>query len=173
MSRAILYVFLLVSVLLIGGCKSKASDQDSIADNDLETIIMSADSVDDGGDDDDNFSLYEERSLSPAIVYSDDSIVYVYADMNKDFRMFGYARPDTTSQKMILYSIFTSDVEDNPFDCPFGAYYETNGLTNGKLRIVSKDDPQFIKVEVSGIDLPNDTVSNTVYFLKNLIQFKD
>lgn len=173
--RSVLFLLLLSPLLL--ACRSNTADAGIEITEANDSVPQVTDSlVADGNADveaDADLSEEEEEHSSPAVVYSDDDIIYVYADMRQDFRMFGYAEPDTTSRKMILYSIFTYDVESNPYHCPFGAYYETNGLMNGKLRIISKDDPQFIKAEILDIDIPGNTSSNIVYFLKGLISFKD
>ena len=55
------------------------------------------------------FSLYMDK-------YDDTPLIY------------GYKLPDSKSEKMICFSSFTTDVENNPYKCVLGAYYETDGL---------------------------------------------
>ncbi|MBI1226025.1 MAG: hypothetical protein GC192_12385 [Bacteroidetes bacterium] len=62
-----------------------------------------------------------------------DSTVFLFANMKRDHRIFGYEQPDTSSRKMFLLSIFTDEVEGNPFGCPFGAYYETSKMEDMAL----------------------------------------
>ena len=42
--------------------------------------------------------------------------------------IYGYKLPDLKSEKMICFSSFTSDVNNNPHKCVLGAYYETGDL---------------------------------------------
>lgn len=58
---------------------------------------------------DKSFSLYMDK-------YDDTPLIY------------GYKLPDLKSEKMICFSSFTSDVDNNPHKCVLGAYYETDGL---------------------------------------------
>ena len=56
--------------------------------------------------------------------YIQDSMLYLDANMRKDHRIFGYSQPDTLSERLFLLSIFTNDIEKNPFELPLGAHYE-------------------------------------------------
>ncbi len=63
---------------------------------------------------------------------------YLTANIKQDHKIFGYALPDVKSKKLILFSVFTNDVKDNPYKLPLGAYYETSNLQEGdKIRFVS------------------------------------
>jgi hypothetical protein len=42
--------------------------------------------------------------------------------------IYGYKLPDLKSEKMICFSSFTSDVDNNPHKCVLGAYYVTGDL---------------------------------------------
>lgn len=42
--------------------------------------------------------------------------------------IFGYDEPNVNSEKVICFSSFTKDVENNPHKCIMGAYYETGDL---------------------------------------------
>jgi hypothetical protein len=42
--------------------------------------------------------------------------------------IYGYILPDIKSEKLICFSSFTSDVDNNPHKCVLGAYYETGDL---------------------------------------------
>lgn len=41
---------------------------------------------------------------------------------------YGYETASTNSQKMICFSSFTADVENNPHKCSLGAYYTTDEI---------------------------------------------
>lgn len=85
---------------------------------------------------------YGHRNI-PRISYSDSSIT-LYSDIRSDHRFFGYEKPDVSSKRLILFSIFTNDVENNPFNCRYGAFYETSGMNPKQLRYVSRSK-NFIK----------------------------
>jgi len=89
------------------------------------------------------------------------------ANMKLDHRIFGYSKPNTQSKKLLLLSIFTNDVENNPFKCELGAYYDTNRMENMDLKFI-----QSIKdfVEVTVFDHNSNKVT-TVYFEKRFIEF--
>lgn len=59
--------------------------------------------------------------------------VSIFAKMEFDHRIFGYEKPDKSSRKLIFFSIFTNDVENNPFSCKYGSFYDTSGLKDIKL----------------------------------------
>ncbi len=83
--------------------------------------------------------------------------------MKKDHRFFGYEKPDTTSKRVILFSIFTSDVDGNPFDMELGSHYDTNSIEDFTLKFLS-DDGQFSKIEATG--------KNQIIYIENKwIQF--
>ena len=67
--------------------------------------------------------------VNKASISIKDSSISINANKFRDHRIFGYARPDTSSGKLILFSIFTTDVANNPFQCPLGAYYDDAGLS--------------------------------------------
>lgn len=68
------------------------------------------------------------------------------ANIREDHQIFGYAAATSRSKRLILFSVFTNDVKDNPYHCPLGAYYETSDLKSGDdIRFVS-EGPTFIKL---------------------------
>ena len=81
-----------------------------------------------------------------------DSSFGVYTDpenYNLEHRFFGYEKPDTTSIKLIVYSAFTDDIENNPHQCSLGAYYSTdmNDLEfDGVIKFISEDE-NFVKMK--------------------------
>ena len=85
----------------------------------------------------------------------------------QDYRIFGYEKPDSNSRRMILISIFTKDVEGNPFDCPFGAYYDTYALKTTQqmeLKYLSTEGA-FIKAAI----VKNDQQLQEVYIARKWI----
>jgi len=68
------------------------------------------------------------------------------ANIREDHQIFGYAAPDIHAKKLILFSVFTNDVKDNPYYCPLGAYYQTSDLPAGDdIRFVSASNG-FVKL---------------------------
>lgn len=104
--------------------------------------------------------------LGQATVSQRDSSIILTANMKLDHKIFGYDKSDRNSQKIILISIFTNDVEGNPFKCPSGAYYQTSDMTNMELKYVSTE-MQYIKANV----IKTDNIQRTVYFDKKWIKF--
>jgi hypothetical protein len=86
--------------------------------------------------------------INKAYISKSDSSIFVVQNKYRDHRIFGYERPDIHSRKMILISIFTKDVEGNPFQCPLGAYYSSGSMENIDLKYVSTG-AGFIKANVS------------------------
>ncbi len=67
--------------------------------------------------------------------------------------IFGYELPDIKSKKLICFSSSTKDIDNNPYKCQLGSYYETGSLvieyitTEGnfvKLKFKSKDKAESI-----------------------------
>ena len=97
-----------------------------------------------------------------------DSSFYLHADIKRDHRIFGYAQPDTNSEKMILFSVFTDEVQNNPLKCKYGAYYEINtGNQNFSLKYSGKKY-EFIVAELT--DSLNK--KRDIYFKKKWIEIE-
>jgi hypothetical protein len=96
-----------------------------------------------------------------------DSTISLTANIRKDHRIFGYSEPNIKSQRLLLLSVFTNDVENNPFDCKLGSYYQTSGMDGISLKYAGKVG-NFIKA------IANDKSNNqtVLYFEKKWIQFK-
>jgi uncharacterized protein YecT (DUF1311 family) len=92
--------------------------------------------------------------------------VSIFAKMELDHRIFGYEKPDKSSKKLIFFSIFTNDVENNPFNCKYGSYYDTSGLKDMKLIYKSTID-NFIEIEI----LKNGESIDKVYMDKKWFEF--
>jgi hypothetical protein len=115
-----------------------------------------------------NSIVVNEDYIQKATVSKSDSSIWLTANMKLDHRIFGFGKPDTTSRKMILISIFTNDVEGNPFKCPFGSYYQTSDFNNMELKYVSTEG-SFIKANI----FKNDSLQGSVYIDKKWIEFEE
>jgi len=51
-----------------------------------------------------------------------------------DYVAFGYKNPNINSEKLFLLSIFTKDVENNPYQCKYGAYYNPSDFDGLNLK---------------------------------------
>jgi hypothetical protein len=58
--------------------------------------------------------------------------------------IFGYDEPDVKSEKVICFSSFTEDVENNPHKCIMGAYYETGEFVFEYVEIIG----EFVKLKM-------------------------
>ena len=102
-----------------------------------------------------------------AVVSKSDSIISITANIRRDYRIFGYKKPDTSSKKLILFSVFTNDVENNLFKCPYGSYYQTSSMQNMKIKFLAKNG-LFIKAAI----IKDNATSEIIYFLKKWIDFE-
>jgi hypothetical protein len=94
-------------------------------------------------------------------------LIQLTANMRQDHRIFGYSKPDTQSERLLLLSVFTSDVENNPFGCKLGAYYDTSGMEEGlSLKYISTTGDF-----VQAVYLDKLKQSTTVFFEKKWIAF--
>ncbi|QGW28681.1 hypothetical protein [Phnomibacter ginsenosidimutans] len=117
-----------------------------------------------------NNSIVDSKdSITKAFVFlkDGDSTIYLIANIKKDHRIFGYASPDVKSERLLLLSVFTNDVENNPFGCRLGAYYDTNGMNELTLKYNSTTG-NFIKA--TAIDKANN--STTIFIEKKWIEFE-
>lgn len=109
----------------------------------------------------------ESQNMGKAYIDKEGS-VWVTANMKKDHRIFGYKVKDTHSEKMILFSIFTNEVENNPFGCNYGAFYDTNGLTDLKLKYIATEN-DYLKMEI----VKDGKAIDEVYMLKKWFEFEE
>ncbi len=96
-----------------------------------------------------------------------DSTIKLTSNIRQDHRIFGYAKPDNKSERLLLLSVFTDDVENNPFQCKLGAFYETSGMNDLTLMYLSATG-NFVKATAR--DKTNK--STTIYFEKNWIEIE-
>lgn len=117
-------------------------------------------------------SVLESDEVTKAYVNltSRDSTIRLHSNIHIDHRFFGYEQADTHAKKLLLFSIFTDDVEHNPFQLKLGAYYDTSGLESKGLKLKYaglKGD----FVEAKFIDATDIPLCN-VYFEKKWIEIE-
>ncbi|MBC8984959.1 hypothetical protein H9X96_04130 [Pedobacter sp. N36a] len=106
--------------------------------------------------------------IQKAIVYRRDSSLNIFGNIRADYRIFGYQKADTNSRKLLLVSVFTSDVKDNPYRCEYGAYYSSSDIENTRLKYVRKTG-DFIEANL----IKNGVILTPIFFQKNWVEFKD
>ena len=109
-----------------------------------------------------------EEAMQRAVISKRDSIFHVQSNIRADYRIIGYASPDTNAKKMVLFSVFTSDVKDNPFNCPYGSYYDSAQRDELIIKYVGEQE-SFIEANISG----NGKKPATVYFEKKWVEFDE
>ena len=107
-------------------------------------------------------SFIAVRSRAQTKGYADRSTkeFFLTGNIKYDDKIFGYTSPDTNSKKLILFSVFTNDVKDNP-------YYETSNLKDG-------DKIEFVSVTKSFINLKYISSDKTIanfYTERKYIEF--
>jgi hypothetical protein len=80
----------------------------------------------------------------PSINKTDKSFSLYMDKYDETPLIYGYKLPDLKSEKMICFSSFTSDVDNNPHKCILGAYYETGDLNIEYITI----EGNFVKLTV-------------------------
>ena len=110
-----------------------------------------------------------EAFFQKAMINLSDSSLTVYGDIKADYRIFGYQKSDTNSRKMILFSVFTSDVEKNPYKCPFGAYYSSGAMQDTKIKYVRKAGA-FVEAHLIK---DTDIKPTAIYILKDWVEFEE
>ncbi|WP_222536881.1 hypothetical protein [Pedobacter polysacchareus] len=109
-----------------------------------------------------------EEFIQKAIIYRSDSSLNIFGNIRADYKIFGYQKPDTNSRKLLLVSVFTSDVKDNPYRCEYGAYYSSNEMENTRLKYVRKSG-DFIEANL----IKDEVILTPIFFHKNWVEFKD
>ena len=110
-----------------------------------------------------------EEFFQKAIIDLNDSSFTVYQNIRADYRIFGYQKPDTNARKMILFSVFTSDVENNPYNCSFGSYYYSGALQDTKIKYI-KNQGSFVETHLIK---KNSALPTPIYFLKDWVEFEE
>jgi len=109
-----------------------------------------------------------QDNLLKAVVSRSDSLIWIRGDIKKDYRIFGYQSPSTKSKPLILFSVFTRDVTDNPYNCKYGAYYSTSDLAFEDTRIKFRGfDGKFALAQF----IIEGNVADTFYFERKWLTF--
>lgn len=109
-----------------------------------------------------------EEFFQKAVIDLRDSSLNVYQNIRADYRIFGYQKPDTNSKKVIFFSVFTSDVENNPYQCVYGSYYHSGAMADTKIKYV-KNNGNFVEAHLIK---ENQILPAPIYFLKNWVEFE-
>lgn len=92
---------------------------------------------------------YVENSdeFNKFFMYDDDHTMSLklVSHMTSRHRILCYDSPSLTANPILLYSIYTSDVQNNPFGFEFGAYYDEIG-PDSKMYFLGFDG-DFVKAE--------------------------
>ena len=93
--------------------------------------------------------LKSDTNSTKLLIDKTDSIASLFANMQSDHNFFGYSQPDSNSTKLILFSIYTNQVKDNPHHCKYGAHYSDTSLEKKHLKFIcySKNYGQFKLME--------------------------
>lgn len=155
----IIYSLPIVLLLIFTSCKKETSTTDQ-KENHVTAALDSMDL--------DHAQRIRTSGNLISKAYILDSMLYLDANMRKDHRIFGYAQPDTLSERLLLLSVFTNDIEGNPFELPLGAHYELDMYK--QIRIKYQDhDEDFLKA------IATDSVGKktTLYFERKWVQLED
>ncbi len=167
-------VYVLALIILISACGQPNSRQNEKKNKPTEKVIDTQKSLTNNQSTIDSVDKANNESIimsggkvTKAYVFSNDSSISLTANMRADHRFFGYAKPDTQSERLLLLSIFTNDVENNPYKCKLGSFYDTGGMEYIDLKYQGTTG-NFIKV--TAVD--NVTSKSTIiYFEKKWIEF--
>lgn len=97
-----------------------------------------------------------------------DSTIWIPQSINRDHKIFGYQEKNSSSKKLILISVFTKDVENNPCDCEYGSYYHTQSMGDFKLKYLSTEN-EFMKIDI----LKKGKSIDTVYMETKWFEFDE
>ena len=158
-------IYILTSTILFFACGQSNQKKDSQVDTQAKVVFTKLDSIE---------KVNNERIvasgvyITKAIVFlkEGDSTINLIANIRQDHRIFGYAKPDIKSERLLLLSVFTDDVENNPFGCKLGAYYETAGMDELTLKFISSNG-NFVKA----VAIDKTIKSTIIYFEKKVIEF--
>lgn len=108
------------------------------------------------------------ENLTKINVSVKDSLFELTADTQKDHRIIGYEKPDLKSTRLIIFSVFINDVENNPFKCELGAYYDLKTAKGIKIKYRGRKN-DFVKATIK------DSLGNkkTAYFEQKCVTFEE
>lgn len=151
------FILSIVLLLVFSACKQTNSNNDRLL-ADLERIeLENSKTINEAGE-----------NISKAYVFLNDSLFYLKADMQKDHRIFGFEKPDTQSNPLLLFSIFTNDVENNPFGFELGSYYDMEESTGLKIYYQEHNEEFVEAIVIDSLDQ-----RTTIYFEKKWIEVEE
>jgi uncharacterized protein YecT (DUF1311 family) len=107
--------------------------------------------------------------IKPSKVYIEkDSTIWVPENIHSELKIFGYQYKNIESKKMILISVFTNDVENNPYNCEYGSYYHTQSMSDMVLKYLSTQE-MFMEIAV----LKKGKLLGNVYMEKKWFVFEE
>jgi hypothetical protein len=112
--------------------------------------------------------VIDKQNILKADISKNDSSFSVFGSISKDYRIFGYQKPDTNAKRLILFSVFTRDVENNPYHCEYGAYYQTSSMNNSEIKFKSVIG-SFVKTEL----YINGLKTADLFFEKKWVNFSE
>jgi hypothetical protein len=110
---------------------------------------------------------YCQDSYLNLLEVEEDSTLWFYLDKKKEHTIFGYSKPDTNSVKLIVISIFTYNVKNNPYNCKYGAYYGAAIFNDYTLKM-TETEKKFISVNL----IRNGAIIDKLYFERKWIKIK-
>lgn len=110
----------------------------------------------------------EDEFIQKAIIYRRDSALSIFGNIRADYKIFGYQAPDTNSRKLLLISVFTNDVEGNPYRCDYGAYYSSAAIENTRIKYV-RSTGNFVEANL----IKDHVILTPIFFQKSWVEFKD
>lgn len=150
---------LFLAFTLIIGCKS---EQQPKKKPEVQSYLDSIEQVN-------NQSIIDAGAkVTKAYVDLEDNNFMLWADMKMDHRLYGYEKPDVNSKKLILLSIFTNDVDGNPFGLPLGAHYSTADIEDASLTFKGEKDG-FVEV----LFKDGNNKKETLYFERKWVSLGD
>ena len=105
------------------------------------------------------------ENINKLVIDKNNNHVFLTANIKMDHRIFGFSEPTTESEVMILFSVFTDDVETNPFNCTLGSYYDTSDFKSSVITYLGSKH-NFIKTKITH---PNG--EHVVYFEKKWVEY--
>ncbi|MBC8047158.1 MAG: hypothetical protein H7Y00_10210 [Fimbriimonadaceae bacterium] len=143
-------VFMLILFLIIIACKQTKIN--SVSNDNASGSIPEKNRISkqylDSLDRVNNDYVFNAYNINKAFINLSDSSIHLIADMHRDHRIFGYRKPDIKSERLLLISIFTDDVQNNPFNCKLGSYYDTSSANDLNLKYMTTEG-EFIKVSAT------------------------
>ena len=120
------------------------------------------------GQTNEKYSDYIDTTQTQLTVDKSDSSTSLFANMQSNHTFYGYAKPDTNSKRLILFSIFTSEVENDKDSCLYGAHYSDTSLGKKHLKYI-KNFKDFGEFQF----LDNTTIIDTIFFRKENFKFDE